>query len=174
MVKLGVKFTSRPRKAGPTTLAAFEDTCGNRIQLFQPAGVSNTPTPAIKLKVTSVMVPDQEKALTFYTEMLGFVKKTDEPVGGGGRWLTVVSPDEPDGTELLLEPIGFAFARRYQKELREAGLPFTSFIVANVEETHERLTRLGVVFRTPPTKSGPTTIAVLDDTCGNWIQIFQP
>jgi RNA polymerase sigma factor (sigma-70 family) len=175
MMKLGVKFTSPPVKAEGTTLATFEDTCGNRIQIFQPPGVSNTVTPAIKLGLTSVMVAeqDQDRALKFYTEILGFVKKMDMPAGGG-RWITVVSPDEPDGTELLLEPIGFAFARTYQRELHDAGIPYTSFMVANVEQQYERLVKLGVAFPTRPTRTGPTTIAVLDDTCGNLIQIFQP
>lgn len=174
MTKLGAKFKSRPTKAGPTTIAMFEDTCGNRIQLFQSPGASNTAAPAIKLKVTSVMVPDQEHALKFYTEILGFEKRQDEPVGGGGRWLTVVSPDEPDGTELLLEPMGFAAARTYQKELHDAGLSWTSFVVPDIAKEYERLTKLGVAFPTKPTKAGPTTIAVLDDTCGNLIQLFQP
>jgi RNA polymerase sigma factor (sigma-70 family) len=174
MTRLGAKFTSRPTKAGDITIAVFEDTCGNRILLFQPAGLSNPAAPAIKLKVTSVMVADQDKALNFYTDKLGFVKKQDEPVEGGGRWLTVVSPDEPNGTELLLEPMGLAAARPYQRALFDAGMPWTAFQFADVEKQHERLTKLGVAFRTPPTRSGPATIAVLDDTCGNWIQLFQP
>jgi RNA polymerase sigma factor (sigma-70 family) len=173
MRRLGVKFRSPPTKAGPTTIAVFDDTCGNRIQLFQPSGVSNTAAPpAIKLKLTSVMVGDQEKALQFYTGVLGFVKKRDLPTGQS-RWLTVVSPDEPEGTELLLEPMGFAPARTYQKALFDAGIPLTSFLVADVEKQYERLTRLGVAFPTKPTKAGPTIMAVLNDTCGNLIQIFQ-
>src|SRR5262249_18294473 len=104
---------------------------------------------------------------------LGFVKKTDMPAGGG-RWLTIVSPDEPEGTELSLEPMGLAFMRTYQKALYEAGIPWTSFLVTDVSKQYEHLTRLGVAFRAKPTNAGPTTVAVLDDTCGNLIQIFQP
>ena len=106
-------------------------------------------------------------------EILGFVISKDIPVGGG-RWITVVSPDEPEGTELVLEPTGFASARTYQKELHDAGLPWTSFLVADVAKEYERLKKPGVTFSTTPTKAGPTTIAVLDDTCGNLIQLFQP
>ena len=87
--------------------------------------------------------------------------------------MTVVSPDEPDGTELVLEPIGFAFARTYQKALFEAGIPWTSLASGDVEKEHARLTRLGVVFRMKPTKMGPTSVAVFEDTCGNLLQIFQ-
>jgi catechol 2,3-dioxygenase-like lactoylglutathione lyase family enzyme len=127
---------------------------------------------SMKIVVTSVMVDDQEKALKFYTEVLGFVKKTDIPAGGG-RWLTVVSPEQPDGTELLLEPLGFAPARTFQKALFDAGIPWTSFAVADIEATYERLKKLGVVFRGTPKKMGPVTIATFEDTCGNLIQIAQ-
>jgi len=118
------------------------------------------------------MVHDQEKALKFYTTVLGFVKKTDVPAGQG-RWLTLVSPDEPNGTELLLEPIGFAPAKTFQKALFDAGIPWTSFAVADVQRTYEKMKKLGVVFRTPPTKMGPVTVAVFEDTCGNLIQLVQ-
>lgn len=120
------------------------------------------------------MVADQEQALKFYTEILGFVKREDIPVPGGGRWLTVVASDEPDGTELLLEPLGFAPAGTYQRELHDAGIPWTSFLVTDLAKEYERLTKLGVAFSIKPTKTGPTTIAVFDDTCGNLIQLFQP
>ena len=126
----------------------------------------------MKIVVTSVMVDDQEKALKFYTEVLGFVKKTDIPAGGA-RWLTVVSPEQPDGTELLLEPMGFAPAKTFQKALFDAGIPWNSFAVADIEATHERLKKLGVVFRGAPKKMGPVTIATFEDTCGNLIQIAQ-
>jgi len=126
----------------------------------------------MKIVVTGVMVNDQEKALQFYTGPLGFAKKADIPTGGA-RWLTVVSPDQPDGPELLLEPASFPPAKTYQKALFDAGIPFTSFAVADVEATYGRLQRLGVVFRTKPTKMGLVTIAVFDDTCGNLIQIAQ-
>ena len=117
------------------------------------------------------MVDDQKKALRFYTEMLGFVLKRDIPMGEHS-WLTVVSPEEQDGTELLLEPMGFEPARVFQKALYEAGIPLAAFKVDNVQQEYERLKGLGVVFKMPPTPMGPSTIAVLDDTCGNNIQIF--
>jgi catechol 2,3-dioxygenase-like lactoylglutathione lyase family enzyme len=126
----------------------------------------------MKIVVTSVMVSNQEKALSFYTETLGFVEKTDVPLGEF-RWLTVVSPEQPDGPELLLEPTGFPPAKTYQKALFEAGIPLTSFGVADVQAVYERLKKRGVVFRTPPTKMGPVTVAVFEDTCGNLIQIAQ-
>jgi len=126
----------------------------------------------MKIVVTSVMVNDQEKALRFYTGTLGFEKKQDIPAGGA-RWLTVVSPDQPDGPELLLEPTSFPPAKTYQKALFDARIPLTSFAVADVEAAYGRLQKLGVVFRTKPTKMGPVTIAVFDDTCGNLIQIAQ-
>ena len=128
--------------------------------------------PALKIVVTSVMVDDQNAALKFYTDVLGFVKKTDVPAGGA-RWLTVVSPEQPDGPELLLEPMGFGPARVYQKALFDAGIPLTMFGVADIEATYQRLKALGVVFKTPPTKMGPVTIAIFEDTCGNLIQIAQ-
>jgi len=126
----------------------------------------------IKLKLTSVLVDDQEKALKFYTEVLGFVTKTDMPAGGA-RWLTVVSPEEPNGTELLLEPTGFPAAKTYQKALFEAGIPLTAFAVEDIEVAYERMTKLGVVFKMKPTKMGPVTVAMFEDTCGNLIQLFQ-
>ncbi len=126
----------------------------------------------MKIVVTSVMVSDQDKALKFYTEVLGFVKKTDIPMSGA-RWLTVVSPEQPDGTELLLEPMGFAPAKTFQKALFDAGIPWASFAVADVEATYQKLKKAGVVFRTNPTKMGPVTVAMFEDTCGNLIQIAQ-
>src|SRR5205823_9203147 len=112
------------------------------------------------------------KALKFYTEVLGFVKKADFPVEGG-RWLTVVSPEKPDDVELLLEPIGFPPARTYQKALFEAGMPLATFAVEDLQKEYERMEKLGVVFSMKPTKMGPVTVAVFDDTCGNLIQLGQ-
>jgi len=126
----------------------------------------------MKITVTGVMVADQEKALKFYTETLGFIKKVDVPAGEA-RWLTVVSPEAPDGVELLLEPLGFPPAKTYQKALFDAGIPATSFSVDDIQKEWERLKKLGVVFRTEPTNMGPVTIAVFEDTCGNLIQIAQ-
>jgi catechol 2,3-dioxygenase-like lactoylglutathione lyase family enzyme len=126
----------------------------------------------MKIKLTSVMVDDQAKALQFYTAVLGFVKKRDIPMGEH-RWLTVVSQEEQDGTELLLEPMGFPPALVFQKALYEAGIPLAAFKVEDVAAEYQRLKAAGVVFKMAPTQMGPTTIAVLDDTCGNNIQIFQ-
>lgn len=127
----------------------------------------------MKIKLTGVMVDDQDKAQKFYTDILGFVTKQDFPAGGG-RWLTVVSPDAPDGVELLLEPIGFAFAKTYQKALFDEGVPLTAFAVADVRKEYDRLNALGVRFKAEPVApaGGPMT-AVFDDTCGNYIMIFQ-
>ncbi len=118
------------------------------------------------------MVNDQDKALKFYTEVLGFVKKTEVPLGEH-KWLTVVSGEERDAVELLLEPMGFEPAKVYQKALFDAGIPLTAFNVDNIEKEYERLRKLGVKFSMPPTKMGPATLAVFDDTCGNNIQIVQ-
>lgn len=126
----------------------------------------------MKIKLTSVMVDDQDKALKFYTEVLGFVKKTDVPVGKF-KWLTVVSPEGPGEIELLLEPNENPASKTYQKALHGQGIPLTAFAVDDIQKEYERLKALGVVFRTEPTQMGPTTIAVFDDTCGNLIQIYQ-
>ena len=124
----------------------------------------------MKINLTSVMVDDQDKALAFYTGPLGFVKKTEIPLGEHS-WLTVVSPEEPDGTELLLEPDQHPAAKPFKQALVDDGIPFTSFAVADVNAEHERLSALGVRFTQPPVVMGPVTTAVLDDTCGNLIQI---
>ena len=126
----------------------------------------------MRINVTSVPVDDQQKALRFYNEVLGFQKKTEVPVGEFA-WLTVVSPEGPDDVELVLEPMGFEPAKTYQKALFEAGIPLTAFAVSDVEQEYERLTGLGVEFKSGPTDVGTTTIAVLGDTCGNWLQIYQ-
>ncbi|ALG10142.1 VOC family protein [Kibdelosporangium phytohabitans] len=126
----------------------------------------------MKIVVTSVFVDDQAKALAFYTGVLGFEKKTDEPAGAA-RWLTVTSPGEPDGVELLLEPNGTDIAKDYQTRLREAGIPATMFGTDDVQAEYDRLTGLGVRFTQPPTSMGPVTNAVFEDTCGNLIMISQ-
>ncbi|WP_067474644.1 VOC family protein [Nocardia amamiensis] len=126
----------------------------------------------MRINVTSVLVDDQAKALRFYTEVLGFVKKTDIPLGEAS-WLTVVSPQEPDGVELLLEPDGHPAAGPFKKALVEDGIPFTSFAVEDVHAEYERLRELGVQFTQPPLDHGTVITAVLDDTCGNLIQIAQ-
>jgi catechol 2,3-dioxygenase-like lactoylglutathione lyase family enzyme len=126
----------------------------------------------MKIRLCSVFVDDQEKALRFYTDVLGFLKKHDIPLGEA-RWLTVVSPDEPDATELLLEPNGNPIAKTYQQALHEQRIPIAAFVVDDIQREHARLTNLGVAFTTPPTPMGPVTIAVLDDTCGNLIQLYQ-
>lgn len=122
------------------------------------------------IKLTSVLVDDQAKALKFYTDVLGFVKKTEIPEI---RWLTVVSPDEPDGTELLLEPSENPAAQTYRAALMEQGIPYTAFATDDVRGEYERMKALGVRFTMEPTDAGNTTIAVFNDTCGNLIQIFQ-
>jgi catechol 2,3-dioxygenase-like lactoylglutathione lyase family enzyme len=126
----------------------------------------------MRIVVTSVLVDDQEKALKFYTGMLGFVKKTDIPMGDA-RWLTVVSPQDPDGTELLLEPDEHPAAGPFKDALVADGIPFTSFGVDDVNAEFSRLRDLGVRFTQEPLEIGPVTTAVLDDTCGNLIQIAQ-
>jgi len=127
----------------------------------------------MRIKLTSVFVDNQDKALKFYTDVLGFVKKSDVPVGEF-KWLTVVSPEEPNGVELLLEPNDNSAAKTFQKAIFEQGIPIASFAVENVQKEFERLKKLGVAFTTEPTDAGPVTIAVLNDTCGNLIQIAAP
>jgi catechol 2,3-dioxygenase-like lactoylglutathione lyase family enzyme len=128
----------------------------------------------MKIKLTSVSIDDYDKALKFYTEVMGFLPKRDIPLGGGARWITVVSPDEPDGTELLLEPNADYPAMKALKEsLVNDGMPFTAFEVNDVQKEYERMKMLGVEFTMEPTNMGTTTAAILDDTCGNLIQIYQ-
>lgn len=124
----------------------------------------------MKIQVVSVPVADQDKALEFYTGVLGFIKKTDIPMGAD-RWLTVVSRERPDDVELLLEPMGFPPARTYQEALFEAGIPLMTLAVEDTEKEFERMVKLGVVFKTKPTKMGPVTVAVFADTCGNLLQL---
>jgi catechol 2,3-dioxygenase-like lactoylglutathione lyase family enzyme len=124
----------------------------------------------VRINLASVLVDDQEKELKFYTEVLGFVKKTDVPVGEA-RWLTVVSPEEPDGTELLLEPDGHPAAKPFKQALVDDGIPYTSFAVDDVQAEYERLRGLGVQFTQEPLEMESISTAVFDDTCGNLIQI---
>jgi catechol 2,3-dioxygenase-like lactoylglutathione lyase family enzyme len=126
----------------------------------------------MRINLTSVLVDDQDKALRFYTDVLGFVKKTEVPLGDA-RWLTVVSPESPDGVELVLEPDGHPAVRPFKEALVADGIPFTSFAVDDVRTEHERLAALGVRFTQEPTEMGPLITAVFDDTCGNLIQIAQ-
>ncbi|OBQ51460.1 VOC family protein [Halodesulfovibrio spirochaetisodalis] len=126
----------------------------------------------LRINITSVPVDDQEKALDFYTNVLGFLKKTEVPMGEH-KWLTVVSPLEQSGVELLLEPMAFEPAKIYQKALKDAGIPWTSFAVEDIYKEHERLLALNVHFSVPPKEVGAVIIAVLDDTCGNYIQLVQ-
>lgn len=124
----------------------------------------------MRINLASVLVDDQEKALRFYTDKLGFVKKTDMDMGGP-RWLTVVSPEAPDGVELVLEPDGHPAAGPFKQALVADGIPYTSFAVDDCQAEYDRLLGLGVSFTQPPVNMGPVTTAVLDDTCGNLIQI---
>ena len=125
----------------------------------------------MRITLTSVMVDDQEKALRFYTDVLGFRKKTEVPLGEH-RWLTVVSPEQPDGVELVLEPDGHPAVRPFKEALVADGIPYNAFAVPDVQAEFDRLTALGVRFTQPPTQMGPVTTAVLDDTCGNLLQIM--
>ena len=129
-------------------------------------------TITMRIRLTNVFVNDQQKALRFYTEVLGFVKKLDFPVGQA-RWLTVVSPEEPEGAQLLLEPNDNPAAKTFQDAVFKQGIPLASFAVEDVQREYRRLKGLGVAFSMEPTETGSTTVAVFDDTCGNFIQIFQ-
>jgi predicted enzyme related to lactoylglutathione lyase len=128
----------------------------------------------MKIKLTSVPIEDYDKALKFYTQVLGFVIKRDIPLGDGARWITVVSSEEPDGTELLLEPnASYPAMKALRESLVKDGIPFTAFQVNNIQDEYERLQKLGVEFTMEPTNMGMTTAAVFNDTCGNLIQIYQ-
>jgi len=127
----------------------------------------------MQIKFVSVMVEDQEQALQFYTTALGFTKMADIPMGPY-RWLTVQSPDGIEGAELVLEPLGFAPARVYQKALYDAGIPATAFTTKNIVEEVQRLKARGVKFRGEPVEMGPITVVMFEDTCGNLINLVQP
>jgi len=126
----------------------------------------------MRINLTSVLVHDQQEALRFYTEVLGFVKKTEVPLGEHS-WLTVVSPEDPDGCELLLEPDGHPAAKPWKEALVSDGIPYTAFAVEDVDAEFARLSGLGVRFTQEPLRMGSVTTAVFDDTCGNLIQIAQ-
>lgn len=121
----------------------------------------------------SIFVENQEEALQFYTNILSFEKKIDEPVGEGFRWLTLVSPNQPDGAQLVLEPNGNPIASDYQQRLFEANIPITMFGVDNVQQTYDSLSQKGVHFTVEPTTMGSAKMAIFDDTCGNLIQIVK-
>ncbi len=129
----------------------------------------------MKVTIISIPVRDQEKALKFYTEKLGFIKKKDTPLEGGNRWLTIVSKDAQDGPELLLEPAPNHFepSKVFQDALLEAGIPYTQFDVKSVDAEYDRLTKLGVEFSIKPSTMGTTKYAVLNDTCGNMIELVE-
>ena len=128
----------------------------------------------MKIKLTSVSIDDYDRALKFYTEVLGFMKKHDIPLGDGARWITVVSPEEPQSVELLLEPNAHYPAMKALKEsLVKDGIPFTAFQVSDIQDEYERLQKLGVEFTMEPTNMGTTIAAIFNDTCGNLIQIYQ-
>jgi catechol 2,3-dioxygenase-like lactoylglutathione lyase family enzyme len=127
----------------------------------------------MRIKLTSILVDDQEKAVTFYTGVFGFVKKHDIPVGEY-RWITVVSPDGPADLELALEPNANPVGKAFQEGLFKQGIPATAFEVSNVAQEYQRLRNLGVVFTREPIRQGPLTIAVCADTCGNLIQLYEP
>ncbi len=126
----------------------------------------------MRIKLNSIFVDDQDKALRFYTDVLGFVKSKDIPAGGF-RWLTVVSPDGPDDLELVLEPNANPAAKAFQEAIFEQGIPITAFEVDDIRAEHARLVGRGVEFTMPPTPAGPVTLAILSDTCGNLIQLYQ-
>ncbi len=127
----------------------------------------------MRISLSSVMVDDQEKALKFYTEKLGFVKKTDMPIGEY-RWLTVTSPDGPEGVELVLEPTGFAPSKEFQKSLYEAGIPIMAFISNDIQKEYKKLKKRGVVFRSEILNVGNIKSVMFEDTCGNLVNLVQP
>ena len=127
----------------------------------------------MRITLSSILVDDQDKALAFYTDVLGFEVRHDVPAGAF-RWLTLVTPDDPEGAELVLEPAAEDFVKDYQSALFERGIPLTMFEVDDLEAEHARLRERGVVFSMDPTPQGAVSLAVFADTCGNHIQLFQP
>jgi predicted enzyme related to lactoylglutathione lyase len=127
----------------------------------------------MRINLCSVMVEDQDKALKFYTEILGFTKKTDIAIGEY-RWLTVTSPEGPEGMELVLEPMGFPPAREYQQALYKAGIPITAFLSSDIRLEYKKLKARGVIFRSKPQTMGAITSVLFEDTCGNLINLVQP
>ena len=149
------------------------------VWINQKSVISNNKSPhkskmktSMKIKLASIFVDDQAKALKFYTEILGFVKKNDVPVGKF-RWLTVVSPDGSGEIELLLEPNDNPAAKTYQQAIFDQGIPATAFFVDDIEKEFERMKKLSVRFTMEPTKTGEVTVAIFEDTCGNLIQLVQ-
>lgn len=128
----------------------------------------------MQIRLASVMVENQDTALRFYSAVLGFVKSKDIPMGPSFRWLTVTSPEGAEGVELVLEPMGFPPAQTFQKALFSAGIPATAFLTNDIASEYRRLKSLGVVFRGEPTKMGPITAVLFEDTCGNLINLVQP
>jgi glyoxylase I family protein len=127
----------------------------------------------MRIKLNSIFVEDQDRALKFYTEVLGFKKSKDVPVGEY-KWLTVVSPDGPPDVELVLEPNSNPAAKAFQESVFEQGIPVTAFEVDDIQGEVRRLKDRGVVFTMEPTRAGPVTVAIFADTCGNLIQLYQP
>jgi catechol 2,3-dioxygenase-like lactoylglutathione lyase family enzyme len=128
----------------------------------------------MRIRLSSISIDDYDKALKFYTEVMGFLKKRDIPLGEGVRWITVVSPEDPDGVELLLEPnADYPAMKALKEDLLRDGIPYTAFQVGDVQQEYERLRKLGVEFTMEPTNFGMTTAAVLHDPCGNLIQIYE-
>ncbi|QGU04855.1 VOC family protein [Corynebacterium comes] len=128
----------------------------------------------MRINITSIYVEDQDKARDFYVDRLGFEVRHDIPVEGSARWLTLVSPEHPEGPELLLEPMGHPAAQVFCRALYADAVPFTQFEVTDIHAEHARLRDLGVHFVMEPTEAGSVTVAVLDDTCGHYIQLMQP
>jgi glyoxylase I family protein len=128
----------------------------------------------MRIKLTSIMVDDQDKAVRFYTDVLGFVKKQDFPVVGPYRWITVTSPEGPNDMELALEPNGNPAGKTFQEEMFKQGIPVAAFEVTDLREDFARLSAKGVAFTQSPTPAGPVMYAVFADTCGNLIQLYQP
>lgn len=127
----------------------------------------------MRINITSIYVDDQSAALAFYRDVLGFQVRHDVPVDGDARWLTLVSPDQPDGPELILEPMGHPAARAFCEALYADGMPFTQFAVSDLAAEYRRLSEAGVRFTMEPTAAGPATVAVFDDTCGHYIQLIE-
>lgn len=127
----------------------------------------------MQIRLVGLTVRDQDEALRFYTEVIGFVKKEDIPMGEF-RWLTVTSPEGADGVEVVLEPAAFPPSLVYQQALFDAGIPATAFLTDDIAAEHARLVAAGVVFRMEPTEMGPITTALFEDTCGNLINLVQP
>jgi catechol 2,3-dioxygenase-like lactoylglutathione lyase family enzyme len=128
----------------------------------------------MQIRIASIPVLDQDQALRFYTDVLGFTKMADIPMGEHYRWLTVVAPEGAHGVELALEPLDFEPARVYQRARREAGIPATGFVTTDIHAERARLVALGVTFRNEVTDAGPILVTMFDDTCGNWIHLVQP